>query len=108
MNTTFDKNINFDSKSRIFETCFEEAKKLAKQIFRGVDSFLCIIIALLNALTSAKTVAIFKLLGVAGALIGFVGIIGAVEQGTLTLGTAFLIGAILIGIEYLCLRPRRA
>ena len=107
MNTTFEQKRNFNSNSRIFEGYFEETVSRAGSFRRGLDSFLYIIAAILTALTSAKAIALFKVVGVASALVGFVGIIGAVEQGTLGMGMGFLLGALLVGIEYLCLRPKR-
>jgi hypothetical protein len=107
MNTTFEQNSNFNSKSRIYEGYFEESASRAGNIRRGLESFLYIIASILTAMTSAKAIALFKVIGVAGALVGFVGIIGAVEQGTLGMGAGLLLGTLLVGIEYLCLRPKR-
>ena len=107
MNTTFEKNSSFNSNNRIFEGYFEESAKSVGRLHRGLDSFLYIIASILTTLTSAKAIALFKVIGVACSLVGFVGIIGAVERGTLGMGAGFLLGALLIGVEYLCLRPKR-
>ena len=107
MNTTFEKNSSLNSKTRIFEGYFEESAKTVGRVQRALDSFLYIISMLITALTSARAISVLRTFGVAGALVGFVGVIGAVEQGSLGFGAAFLLGAILIGIEYLCLRRRR-
>lgn len=108
MNTTFEKNSNFNSNNRIFEGYFEEPAKAVGTLRRGVDSFLYIIISVITAMTSAKAIALYKVFGVACSLVGFIGVIGAVERGSLGFGAGLLIGAVLIGVEYLCLRPRRS
>ena len=107
MNTTFEKNSTFNSNSRIFEGYFEDNTQKVRSFHKGLDSFLYIIASILTALTSAKAIALFKVIGVACSLVGFVGIIGAVECGTLTMSAGVLLGAFVIGIEYLCLRPKR-
>ena len=107
MNTTFEQNSNFNSKSRTYEGYFEESASRAGNIRSGLESFLYIIASILTAMTSAKAIALFKVIGMAGALVGFVGIIGAVEQGTLGMGAGFGLGTLLVGIEYLCLRSKR-
>ena len=107
MNTTFEQNSNFNSKSRIYEGYFEESASRAGSIRRGLESFLYISASILTAMTSAKAIALFKVIGMAGTLVGFVGIIGAVEQGTLGMGAGFWLGTLLVGIEYLCLRSKR-
>ena len=84
MNTTFEQKRNFNSNSRIFEGYFEETVSSAGSFRRGLDSFLYIIAAILTALTSAKAIALFKVIGVASALVGFVGIIGAMETGAIS------------------------
>ena len=107
MNTTFEQNRSFNSNNRIFEGYFEESTQSIGKLRRRLDSFLYIIASILTAMTSAKAIALFKVIGVACSLVGFVGIIGAVECGTLGFGAGFLLGALLIGVEYLCLRPKR-
>lgn len=107
MNTAFEKNGNFNSNNRIFEGYFEEPAKTFGTIRRGLDSFLYIIVSVITALSSAKAIALYKVFGVACSLVGFIGVIGAVERGSLGFGAGLLIGAVLIGVEYLCLRSKR-
>ena len=39
--------------------------------------------------------------------IGMIGIFGAVECGSLGIGAGFLLGMLLVAVEYLCLRTQR-
>ncbi len=107
MNTCFENNSRFNSNNRIYEGYFTEFQKPAGRVRRALDFFLYIIAAALTALTSARALCIYRTVGVAGSLVGLAGIIGAMECGTLSLGAGLLIGAALVGIEYLCLRPRK-
>ena len=106
MNAYFENNNGYNSNSRIIEAYFGETLSQQRMHRRGAELLLSMLAALLSALTSAKARSILKALSVAVCLVGFVGIIGAMEQGTLGLGAGFLIGMLLVGIEYLCLRRR--
>ena len=107
MNTYFDKNEHFNSNRRIFETYYQEAARPAGRLQRALDALLGGASALVSALSGAKARRLAKALTVAVSLVGFVGVIGAMERGSLGLGSGLLIGAILVGAEYLCLRGRR-
>ena len=107
MNRTAEQNRSFNSNSRIFEAHFEEYAIPQKSLRQVMDLFLYIIAIAFRFITSAKAVAWLRVVGVAGSLVGMIGIIGAVEQGNIGLGSAFLMGSALIAIEYLCLRPKR-
>ncbi len=107
MNAYFENNDNFNSNNRIMEAYFRETAikpratcKIGKLLFYDLAELLMI-------LTCDKAKSIAKALSVAVCLIGFVGIIGAMEQGTLGLGAGFLIGMLLVGVEFLCLRHRQ-
>jgi hypothetical protein len=104
MNRCFDNNQGFNSNSRIFNAYYinanntesavsEQSKKLAKM----QNSKL-----LKSVLRVAKPV-VFSL-----ALVGMVGVAGAIEAGSLDLGVGVAISLALFGIEYLCLRRQRA
>ncbi|MBR3893631.1 MAG: hypothetical protein IKJ35_00635 [Clostridia bacterium] len=107
MNTYFDQNEGFNSNKRIFEAYYQEARKPAGKLQRALDALLSSLSSLAKTETRAKVIRLAKACGVAVSLIGFVGVIGAMERGTLGLGSGLLIGALLIGAEYLCLRGRR-
>ena len=106
MNAYFDNNRDFNSNSRIIEAYFTETVRRPSAAWKASKALLSMLEALLATLTCAKAKCIFKALSVAVCLIGFVGIIGAMEQGTLGLGAGLLMGMLFVGIEYLCLRRR--
>ena len=107
MNAYFENNGSFDSNSRIIEAYFSETVKPVSRARRMGESLISLLSALITCLTSAKTRSIAKAVSVALSLVGFVGIIGAMEHGTLSIGMGLLIGVGLLGIEYLCLRKRQ-
>ena len=106
MNTYFEKNGNFNSNSRIFEAYFTETVKTAGTLEKSLDSLLCFLSVLLRILTGATVRRIAKVSAVALSLVGFIGVIGAIEHGSLSIGMGLLLGAVLLGIEYLCLRGK--
>ena len=107
MNAYFEKNQDFNSNNRIIEAYFTESISRTRSARRVCDLLVSMLTAILSALTSTKARCIFKALSVSVCLIGFVGIIGAMEQGTIGLGAGFLIGMLLVGFEFLCLRHRQ-
>ena len=108
MNTCFDKKANFDSNKRIIEAYFGEDAVCESPLKKYIDQFLFLLAAVLRTLTCTKARRICKALSLAVCLVGFVGIIGAMERGVIGLGLGFLIGLAMIGIEVLCLRPQRS
>lgn len=102
MNKYFDKNDMFDSNNRIYEGYFTESKK-ENYVWSGIMSLLLLVIQFLSKESFLQKA---KMVLVALSLIGFIGIVGAMEAGSLNMGTGLLIGAILIAIEYLCLKGR--
>lgn len=108
MNTYFEKNEKFDSNNRIMEAYFGEAVKVANPIAKAIDTLLSFFFRLWQILTSATARRIGKVTSFALSLVAIVGIIGAIESGSLGLGLGLLLGGLTVGIEYLCLRPRRA
>ena len=107
MNAYFQQNEDFSSNKRIFEAYYNEAIKPAGRMQKSLDTLLSYLYIMIKALTSARAKAVLKAFTVAVSLVGFVGVIGAMEQGALGLGAGLAIGAVLIGAEYLCLRGKR-
>ncbi len=105
MNAFFDKNEYYSSNKGILEAylgeCVPSPNKL-KKVLGGMRIFWNTLCA---ALLSKKVLCVLKALGMAISLVGFVGIIGAMEHGKLQLGTGLFIGALLLAVEILCLRP---
>ena len=108
MNAYFNKNESFDSNKRIIEAYFGESATRANSLQKLLDSLLYAISLILQVLTCSTARRIAKACAVAVTLVGFIGVIGAMESGALGLGTGLAIGAVLIVIEILCLRPHRA
>ena len=93
----------FDSNNRIYEGYFTDASNV-KSPLKKLSDFLFLLLRFFSGQTVIRTV---KAVMVALSLIGFIGIIGAMERGSLGLGTGLLIGALLLSVEYLCLRGRQ-
>ncbi len=93
MNRYMNQNQQYDSNTRIFSGSRRNA------------SLLSVLLAALLSVTENKV-----LMGVVRAtvtvivLVSFVGIIGAMDAGSLGMGAGLLIGALLLAAEYLCLR----
>ena len=102
MNKYFEKNGSFHSNNRIYEGYFTEAEVrngLGKKVF---DLLLFIVNLLLNETFLRRA----KLVVVAASLIGLIGVVGAMDAGSLGMGSGLLIGLVLILVEYLCLKGR--
>ena len=104
MNRYFDNNGLYSSNNRIFEGYFNDVTAQKTKLEKWLEKLSRVLFSILVFLSSATFVKALKCVGVAGALVGFVGIIGAMEQGTLGLGLGLCIGAALLLIEYLCIR----
>ncbi len=108
MNTCFDKNSEFDSNKRIIEAYFGEDAIPSSPWRKYAEQLLFLLSALLRVLTCTKARRICKAVSLALCLVGFIGIIGAMERGVIGLGLGLLIGIAIIGIEALCLRSHRS
>ncbi|MBE6589754.1 MAG: hypothetical protein E7643_06195 [Ruminococcaceae bacterium] len=71
---------------------------------RRADTILAMLLACIAALTGSTARRIWRAFSVAILLIALIGVIGAIEVGALGLGMGFLLGSLLIGLEFLCLR----
>lgn len=107
MNAYYENKGRFNSNSRTFEGYFTETKQSANLLRDAAKKLLAYLTLLLRVLTDSRVCRIAKAVSVAVSLVGFVGVIGAIEHGNLGMGTGLLIGASLLGLEYLCLRGRR-
>ena len=108
MNAYFEKNRSFRSNKRTFKSYYEETAVQANGAQRIADLLLGVLSMLLCAIHRIASSAIAKVLSFALCFVGFVGVIGAMEHGSLGMGTGLLIGAGLLAVEFLLLRPRRA
>ena len=107
MNAYYESNGAFNSNSRIFEGYFTESETHTDRLQRTWKKLFSRMAGLARALTDSRVCRIAKAISVAVSLVGFVGVIGAMERGGLGIGAGLLIGAALVGLEYLCLRGRR-
>ena len=73
-----------------------------------LDRFLDVVYALLCALTAAlrdRTVRrVLRYTVVVGCAIGFIGLIGGIEMGLLSIGSGIFFGIVLLFVEILCLK----
>ena len=102
MNKYFEKNDNFNSNNRIYEGYFTEARNESGFGKRALD----LLSLILNFLLCESFLQRAKMVLVALSLVGFIGVIGAMEAGSLGMGSGLLIGGLLLAVEYLCLKRR--
>lgn len=104
MNRYYMNDEQFNSNKRIFEAYFTEVKTEPSCAQKALESLLYILSGILCALTSENAKRILKVTAIAACLFGFVGIIGAMERGTLSMLGGLSIASLLLGIEYLSLK----
>ena len=104
MNSCFEKKEHFDSNNRIFEAYFLEEAQPANRLQKVLDTLSAFLLAVLAFLGCAAFRRWVRVSGVALSLVGFIGVIGAMQHGSVSLMAGLLIGALLLGVEYLCLR----
>jgi hypothetical protein len=108
MNATYNyktgkNNIEFASKSSKKGTCKTfVSKRSASEDF--VERSLSFIDNIIEILSSPRTLVVAKALFAFIALLGFFGVIGGIELGTVSLLTGTVALALLIGFEYIILR----
>ena len=107
MNSCFEKNPRFNSNKRIIEAYLYQTEQVATGVQKRRENLLAILSAILSVLSCRAAVRVYRVLGMTLSLVFMVGIIGAMESGNLGLFAGLLLGALAVGVEYLCLRPRR-
>ncbi len=103
MNRYMEQNSEFNSNRRIMEAYFGEAELRPSRALPVWERLLAILSAIRSFLTGVRVKRLVRPTLLSLCLFAFVGIIGAMERGTLGLGLGLLIGLCLIGLEYLCL-----
>ena len=103
MNVSYQNNGRIYSNNDIFADYFNVGARPSK-MRKAADAILAALSLILTFLTAARTRVIARTVGFGLTLVGFVGIIGAMEAGTISLGLGLILGAALLGIEVLCLR----
>ncbi|MBQ9806554.1 MAG: hypothetical protein IJW49_08635 [Clostridia bacterium] len=108
MNRYFDNNRDFDSNSRIFNAYYNAVPQTEQQRTPLLTSLRAKLSAALRSNAARRVLRVVKPIVFSAALLGILGIAAAIEAGSLGLGSGIAVSAILLGIEYLCLRPHRA
>ena len=107
MNASFEKNGSFNSNNRIFDAYFVESAKPTGAWERIANAMSACVSSAYSIWKYSALSRILRAVGVSASLVGFVGIIGAMERGAIGLGAGLLMGLALVGIEYLCLRKNK-
>ena len=103
MNISYQNNGRIYSNNDIFAEYFNAGAKPSK-MRKAADAMLAALSLILTFLTAARTRVIARTVVFGLTLVGFVGIIGAMEAGSVSLGFGLVLGMALVGIEVLCLR----
>ena len=102
MNRTYDQSRPIYSESGIYEGMFTDVSATTQR-----DGFLRFLFLLISFFASVKVRRIAKAASLAGCLFGMIAMIGAMESGALPLLPGVLLAALLLGVEFLCLRGRK-
>jgi len=73
-----------------------------------VDSFVAMIAAIITVLSSEGFRTALRVISTVVCFVGFVGIIGGVEAGTLAVGRGVIFSMLLILIEIVCFMPKKS
>ena len=103
MNISYQNNGRIYSNNDIFGDYFNVSSRPSK-MRKAADTLLAALSLILSFLTAARTRVVARALGFGLCLVGFVGVIGAMEAGAISLGFGLLLGGAILGIEFLCLR----
>ncbi len=106
MNAYYGENKQVVSNKRIYDGFFTENARSESKLQKLLSLLFSFLFSTLSLLTNTTAKRIVKTTVVALSLVGIVGVIGAVECGTLGMGHGLLLGAVFIGIEFLCLYKR--
>lgn len=104
MNKYFETNDRFNSNKRIFDAYYEEAERSVGGIRGALDSVLYLLSVILSAVLCERVRRIARALAICICFVGFVGVIGAIDHGSISLGTGLLIALALLAIELLCFK----
>ena len=103
MNISYQNNGQSYSNNDIFADYFNVGARHSK-MRKAADAMLAALSLILAFLTATRTRVVVRAFGFGLCLVGFVGIIGAMEAGTVSLGFGLILGGAILGIELLCLR----
>ncbi len=103
MNISYQNNGQVYSNNDIFAEYFNAGARPSK-MRKAADALLAALSLVLAFLTASRTRTVARCVGFGLCLVGFIGIIGAMESGAIALGLGLVLGAALLGIEALLLR----
>ncbi|MBO5930672.1 MAG: hypothetical protein J6Q70_00365 [Clostridia bacterium] len=103
MNISYQNEGHIYSNNDIFAEYFNVGTRPSK-MRKAADALLAALSVILAFLTAARTRVAIRAIGFGLTLVGFVGIIGAMETGAIGLGFGLVLGMALLGVEVLCLR----
>ena len=103
MNISYQNERRVYSNNDIFADYFNVGARPSK-MRKAADALLAALSLILTFLTAARTRVVARALGFGLGLVGFVGVIGAMEAGAISLGFGLVLGGAILGIELLCLR----
>ena len=104
MNKYYLSEEQFNSNKRIFEAYYTEAKTSVGAFQKALDFLRIFLSAVMAALTSARARVLVRVCGIALSLIGLIGVVGAIEAGSISIGFGLLLGLLMIGVEFFCLK----
>ena len=108
MNRYYEKESTFNSNSRIFKAYYQEADLCNRPRFGALRRGVKQLREMLQTVVSTRALRIVKSIVFSVLFLGFLGVAGAIEQGSLGIGTGLLLSAILLVAEYFLLRAHRA
>ena len=106
MNTCYNKNDYYNSNKGIIKA-YLRSQQLSIANTKKRTDVLVILRMLASFFCSEKAVVLYRVCGTVFSLVGMLGIIGGIEAGKIGVFSGLTLGACIVFIEYLCLRPRR-
>lgn len=106
MNAYYNNNRTNNSNNEIFLDLLIGGKRTVPAWKRNADKLLALLAAMVAVLTGSVARRILRVVTFTAILLGLIAVVGAVEAGTLGIGTALLISLPLLALEYLCLRKQ--
>ena len=81
------------------------ADRMIARADRAADVLVMLLSALIGALRDRNVRTVIRYAVVAACFFGFVGLVGGIERGTMSLGGGVVLGLFLIFVEIYCLKP---
>jgi len=108
MNAYYENNGRINSNSGNIRSNFTRTANGAQGARAAMEQPLFWLLRLLAFLANPTVRRVARVTLFACVFAGFIGVIGAMQNGNLGLGTGVLIGSLLLAVEYLCLRQKKA